>query len=125
MIKMLPGPSRVGSVPRAGRLRYLVVLDALTLSVAAAAADLLRGYIRSTAPRLTRPGSKESTSLLGAEGPARLSTAAQRVWHWIYPAIGLPGLSLQWMLLSDSTAPAGLVDVFFSRSPHLFRLTPA
>lgn len=69
----------MGSVPRAGRLRYLVVPDALTLSVAAVAADLLRGYIRSTASRLTRPGSKESTSLLGAEGPAGLSTAAQRV----------------------------------------------
>lgn len=49
VIKKLPGPSRVGSVPRAGRLCYLAVPDALTLSVAAAAADLLRGYIRSTA----------------------------------------------------------------------------
>lgn len=49
VIKKLPGPSRVGSVPRAGRLCYLAVPDALTLSVAAAAANLLRGYIRSTA----------------------------------------------------------------------------
>lgn len=70
----------MGSVPRAGRSWYLAVQGPLTASVAAGAADLLRGYIWSTASSANEtdtPGLKaehKSASLLGVEGPARLSS---------------------------------------------------